>query len=117
MIIIVDENIPAKIQDWLADKGFKIVSIRESFSGIDDFQIIKFAQLSDDHIILTEDKDFGEWVFSHHIKDISVVFLRYHFSETDKMVGIVYRLFNERQKELFGKFTTVTLQKIRSREI
>ncbi len=27
----------------------------------------------------TEDKDFGEWVYAHHISGISVIFLRYHF--------------------------------------
>lgn len=29
------------------------------------------------YAILTEDKDFGEWVFAHHVQGLSVLFLRY----------------------------------------
>ncbi|WP_369008982.1 DUF5615 family PIN-like protein [Larkinella terrae] len=38
-------------------------------------------------IILTEDKDFGEWVFSHQVNDISVIFLRYHFKDTQEITN------------------------------
>jgi predicted nuclease of predicted toxin-antitoxin system len=43
---------------------------------ITDEQVIELA-LKMDFILLTEDKNFGEWVFAHHIKDSSVLFLRY----------------------------------------
>lgn len=117
MIIIVDENIPFAMQEKLMAKGLKIISVFENFRGIEDFGIIQMAQQKEEAIILTEDKDFGEWVFAHHIKNISVVFLRYHYSEFEIIIDIVTKLFMERQKDLLNKFTTVTIKKTRARDL
>ncbi len=117
MIIIVDENIPFEMQRKLTAQGFEIISIFEKFRGIEDFGIIQMAQLNENAVILTEDKDFGEWVFAHHIKNISVVFLRYHFTEIEIIIDIVVNLFKNRQNELLNKFTTVTRRKIRTRDL
>jgi len=117
MRIIIDENIPRLIIESLSSKGFKIVSIFDKCRGIDDFGIIQLAQQEDNAIILTEDKDFGEWVFAHHIKNISVVFLRYHFTELNIISIIVIKLFAENQDALLNKFTTITTKKIRTRDI
>ena len=115
-MIIVDENIHGAILLSLQENGFEVFSIINECSGIDDFEIILKAQ-GENRIILTEDKDFGEWVFAHHIKNISVVFLRYHHKETDEMKNIVVDLFSKNKNQLYNKFTTVTTKKIRSREI
>ncbi|WP_394330804.1 hypothetical protein [Niabella ginsenosidivorans] len=37
--------------------------------------------LENNCLLLTENKDFGEWVFAHPIKDLSVLSLRYRFTE------------------------------------
>jgi len=52
-------------------------------------------------------------VFAHNISDISVIFLRYAFHETEAISEILIRLLNERSEGLFGHFTTITTQKIR----
>lgn len=36
---------------------------------------------SNNYLILAEDKDFGEWVFAHHINHLSVLLLRYSYEE------------------------------------
>ncbi len=117
MIIIADENIPILLQEKLIAKGFNVVSIFNDFRGITDFKIIELAQSYNKAIILTEVKDFGEWVFAHHIKNMSVVFLRYHFKETDLIFEKVTQLFLTHQLELLNRFTTVTVNKIRTREL
>ncbi|WP_461093912.1 DUF5615 family PIN-like protein [Spirosoma gilvum] len=68
-------------------------------------------------IILTEDKDFGEWVFAHNVTGISVLFLHYHFKETEAMRAVLIKLLTERLPDLVGCFSTVTVQKIRIRRI
>ncbi|MFM9838304.1 MAG: DUF5615 family PIN-like protein [Cyclobacteriaceae bacterium] len=68
-------------------------------------------------IILTNDKDFGNWVFAHNQKNISVVFLRYQFPDRAKIIDIVVKLFQEHQTSLHGKFTTVTVKKIRTTKL
>ena len=115
-MIIADENIDRKIIENLRKIGIEIFSIYETERGKADTDIIEFSR-NPPRIILTEDKDFGEIVFQNGIRNISVVFLRYSFSETDEMIKILKNLFQNSQNELFGKFTTITTQKIRSRII
>jgi len=117
MIIIADENIPRAIEDLLTTNGFQVISIRKTLGGAEDIEIIRFAQQKPNALILTEDKDFGEWVFAHHLKNITIVFLRYHFSETERIGEILSHLLQHKSVELFNKFTTVTTKKIRIREI
>jgi len=62
---------------------------------------------------LTCDKDFGEWVFSHQKSNISVILLRYQFSDLEKINLILKKLILEKGQNLFGKFTTITKEKVR----
>jgi len=68
-------------------------------------------------IILTEDKDFGEWVYAHQERNISVILLRYKVRETEDIISILLNLIQSKADDLFGKFTTVTTQKIRIRSL
>ncbi|MBS0028617.1 DUF5615 family PIN-like protein [Chitinophaga sp. 22321] len=79
-MILADENIHTYIVESLRDAGFEVISVTELKKGIKDEQVIEWA-LDNDYLLLTEDRDFGEWVFAHHIKNLSVLFLRYAFYE------------------------------------
>lgn len=65
-MILADENIHSYIIKALREAGFTIISISESSKSIKDGQVIQLA-LQHDYLLLTEDKDFGEWVFAHHV--------------------------------------------------
>ncbi|MBS1621197.1 MAG: DUF5615 family PIN-like protein [Bacteroidetes bacterium] len=79
-MILADENIHSFIINSLRHSGFTVISVNELSKGIKDEKIVHWA-LEENYIILTEDKDFGEWVFAHHIKNLSVLFLRYSFED------------------------------------
>lgn len=82
---------------------------------IKDAQVIQLA-LQYDYILLTEDKDFGEWVFAHHMKDLSVLFLRYPFREFKEIAEtVVYLLKTQSLNRPF--FATITTKKIRIRQL
>lgn len=115
-MIIADENIDAAIIVALRKINVKVISIREDFSGISDEAIIKLAKNSES-ILLTEDKDFGEWVFAHKVRGMSVVFLRYSVKEKEEIISILMNLLKNKNRDLHNKFTTITVNKIRSREI
>ncbi len=117
MLIIADENIPRSITGSLRLLGVEVIYIYDEFRGIDDFSIINLAKQKSNAIILTEDKDFGEWIFSHHVTGISVIFLRYHFSELSEITNILVKLIKEKQHNLLNKFITVTPTKIRMRDL
>lgn len=91
-MILVDENIDDQITRAI---GIEVYSISEKHSGINDEQIVELSK-EPPRIILTEDKDFGEWVFSHGVKGISVILLRYKFKDRKRMISIITDLLNKR---------------------
>ena len=115
-MILADENIDHSLIEALRAAGLDVLSVYESSRGIRDEAIIQ-ASRQPPRLILTEDKDFGEWVFAHGVQDISVVFLRYSFSETAKMKETLCRLLSERMLDLLGCYTVITAQKIRIRRL
>ncbi len=115
-MLIADENIPPIMIAALRNIPVNVVSVKEDYSGSQDESIIELAQRTG-RIILTEDKDFGEWVFAHKTEGISVIFLRYHFTDTKQMVSIVAELLRSGTERFLNKFTTVTTRKIRVREL
>ncbi|MGB5943230.1 MAG: DUF5615 family PIN-like protein [Leeuwenhoekiella sp.] len=100
----------------LRSNNFDVLSIYESYRGLTDVEIIELSQ-NPPRIILTEDKDFGEWVFAHGIVSISVIFLRYSFLEQTKITQLLVDMLKEKDIELYGKFITITVNKIRYRTI
>lgn len=115
-MIIADENINYSLIASIRELGIEVYSVYESDRGIRDEAVIESSR-NPLRIILTEDKDFGEWVFAHNVKGISVLLLRYQFKETEVMRQILTKLLSERLTELIGCFTTATVQKIRIRRI
>lgn len=115
-MILADENIDFRIISALRDANIKVVSVYEEDRGITDSEVIS-KSLNPEQIILTEDKDFGEWVFAHHYKGLSVLFIRYKYSDTDKIIQLLLDLIETKNEKLFNHFTTITIDKIRVRKI
>jgi predicted nuclease of predicted toxin-antitoxin system len=114
-MILADENIHSHIIQVLREAEFEVISVRESFPSIKDEQVIQLA-LKHDYLLLTEDKDFGEWVFAHHIEGLNVLFLRYAHHEFQEIAHtLVYLLKTQSPQRPF--FATVTTKKIRIRQL
>ena len=82
---------------------------------LDDEKVIEMS-LKNNWLLLTQDKDFGEWVFAHHIEGLTVLFLRYSFGEfQDIAQTLVHLLKNPQIERPF--FATITTKKIRIRKL
>lgn len=114
-MILADENIHSLIIEALREAGYDVISVSETSKSIKDEQVIQLA-LKHNYLLLTEDKDFGEWVFAHHVKDLSVLFLRYSFYEFQEIgKALIYLLQNHTLQRPF--FATITTKKIRVRQL
>ncbi len=98
-MILADENIDTYIVSVLRSNNIKVFHISEGNRGVSDEEVIRLSK-DPPGIILTEDKDFGEWVYSHKERDISVILLRYSFMETESIVSILLDLIESRGNEL-----------------
>lgn len=114
-MIIVDENIDFKIIRKLRLLDYQVLSIKEQHKGISDEKIIEIAK-DLKGVLITEDSDFGEWVFSHGVKGFTVIFLRYasrddHGEIESHLINVIKSLNADSEE----KFITITKNKIRTR--
>ena len=100
-MILADENIDHRFIAAIRKIDIDVYSIYELNRGLIDESILEFSRNAP-RIILTEDKDFGEWVFAHRVEGISVLFWRYHYSETELMKQSLIKLLSERMDALKG---------------
>lgn len=114
-MILADENLPSSICFALRNGGITVYSIAEEQPGLSDEEIVGLS-LNPKRIVLTEDKGFGEWVFRYR-KKTGVILLRYHYHDKEKITRIVVDLVKSKGENLFNKFVTITLDKVRIREI
>ena len=59
MRCLVDECTGPKVADWLRDQGHEVLSVYHEARGLDDEAILDKA-FSENWILITNDKDFGE---------------------------------------------------------
>ena len=112
-MIIADENIPIQIIEKLRELNIGTFSVFEEVRGISDKEIIALAQ-DPPRIILTEDKDFGDLVFAYNQDKASVILLRYHYSEMEKVISILVNFIQKHNIEKHS-FIVITTKNIRIR--
>ena len=112
MHFLIDESCDVAITRVLNEGGHNVMGIREIKPGADDKWVINIA-VSEKRILLTEDKDFGRLIYAHGYKAIGVIFLRYPFSERNRIAQDLVELVKQQNEKLIGCFVTVTPQRIR----
>lgn len=111
-MIIADENLHQRFIDRLIAEGYDLFSIREELSGISDFEVASLAKYKQG-LVITEDKDFGELVYAHNVKGISIIFLRYDKADLDVVTESLLGIVREYNGKADNYFITITATKIR----
>ena len=117
--ILADESVNGHIIKDLSQAGISIEGIMDLAPSISDREVIELAT-SSNQILITEDKDFGEWVFSHGINGLTIIFLRYEKADYELIIGCLTELLDESQLIKLNKeneFITINKNKIRRRKI
>jgi hypothetical protein len=66
-------------------------------------------------LLLTEDSDFGTWVFAHKVPTAGILYLRYRPGEHGQIANVLIEVLRREGESLHGKFVTLTPRKSRSR--
>ena len=117
-MFLADEGLNGNIVRELRAFGFPIIWILEINPGISDEEVIEYAQ-ENKKILITEDKDFGEWVFAHNIKGLSIIFLRYEKKDYERIVDSLKNIafeFKEKKLNKSHLFVTINKNKVRRRK-
>ena len=115
-MIIIDENVDQVLVDRLENENFALYSIRKHHRGISDREIIEIAKAKEGFIV-TEDKDFGELVFSYNINNCSVILLRYGKIDYDVITNNFLRVLKDYYEKPGHFFYNDHKEKIRIKKL
>jgi predicted nuclease of predicted toxin-antitoxin system len=113
---IANENITATVVRELRRRGHDVLWVKEAMPKSADDAILAKAQ-SDERVVLTHDKDFGELAFRHGLPAASGILL-IRLSGTDRQADIdqALRVIDSRD-DWAGHFTVVSRGRLRMRPL
>ncbi|MFM7131472.1 MAG: DUF5615 family PIN-like protein [bacterium] len=116
MRLLVDENIPRSIVNWLIESGHDVRWAAESLPGASDLTWATQAALNN-QIILTNDKDFGELSYRDRVQCRGVILLRLDELNTRERLNRLIEVWPVIEEYSPNYFIVITSHKIRTRII
>ncbi len=107
MRFLVDECTGPMVALWLRDQGHEVYSVYHAARGLDDSRILDKA-FSENWILITNDRDFGEKVFREHHPHRGVVFLRLLDERPAAKIEALRKLLESYADQLEDCFVVVT---------
>jgi predicted nuclease of predicted toxin-antitoxin system len=115
-MILADEGLNGNLVKALREDGYQIMWIKETAAGMADEDIIVLAR-QNNQILITEDKDFGEWIFAHQLSGLTIIFLRYDKEDYDTILSFLRSALKTIESSGKNEFITINKNKVRRRRI
>lgn len=112
---MADESCDFSVIRALRAAGYSVKAIAEISPSLLDEVVLELA-VAEKRLLITEDKDFGEWVFAHQRAMTGVLLIRYPASMRSLMVEAVIDLTGGYAPELDGSFTVLEPGRARIRK-
>jgi predicted nuclease of predicted toxin-antitoxin system len=113
---LADESCDFLIVRKLRSAEYDVLSVAESFPSASDREVLEHA-IKGDRILLTEDKDFGEWVFAHGEKIAGVILIRFPGNARTRLGEEMILLVDDHGTELKKCFVVLEPGRARLRKI
>ncbi|MGB9752434.1 MAG: hypothetical protein C0183_15415 [Roseiflexus castenholzii] len=112
MRFLVDECTGPAVARWLHEQQHDVFSVYDEARGMDDDDVIAKAY-SENWILITNDKDFGEKVYREKRPHRGVVLLRLEDEQAASKIAVLRRLLGGYAEQLADRFVVVTERQVR----
>lgn len=112
MRFLVDECTGPGVAAWLGQQGHEVFSVYDQARGSKDDFLIQKA-FSENWVLITNDKDFGEMIYREHRPHRGVVFLRLADERTPVKIAVLQALLDNHAGRLPDNFVVVTEDRVR----
>jgi predicted nuclease of predicted toxin-antitoxin system len=116
MRLIVDESTGQAVLEYLREAGHDVLAVADVMPQANDREVLARAA-TDQRILITNDKDFGELVFRVRHPAPGVVLLRLHDESPANRVRTVATLLGQYAGRLADHFTVATEDRVRFRPL
>ncbi len=112
MRFLVDECTGTGVAAWLRQQQYEVFSVYEQARGSNDDTLIQKA-FSENWVLITNDKDFGEMVYRERRPHRGIVFLRLTDERTGNKIAVLQALLDNHAERLPDNFVVVTEDRVR----
>jgi predicted nuclease of predicted toxin-antitoxin system len=116
MKLLADECCDAALVAALRSDGHDVLYVVEVQRGATDDQILERAN-SEERILVTEDKDFGELIYRLKRPVLGIILLRFDVINRALKASRLQSLLSTRSNQLHGAFVVIDKEKIRLRPL
>lgn len=113
---LADESCDFTVVRALRALGYDVVSVAESFASASDLKILEMS-VEEKRLLLTEDKDFGDWIFAHGEEMSGVLLIRFPANVRSDLGQAVSVLVSKHGSDLMKSFTVLEPGRARIRKI
>ncbi len=114
-MIIADECLDSFFYKSLQNAGFEVNVISKTQVSLADIKIIKLS-FDNNSIIITEDRDFGKFLFDDNQFCFGIIYLRkYPLSERENILALIFELLKN-PTALQNNLVVIKNLKIRKRQ-
>ncbi len=101
--VIVDVGVGKLIEEWLLEQGFDVIVISNINPEMPDVDIVNLAN-TEDAVIITMDKDFGELVFKIHLNHRGILLLRLEDAVGEEKLAAIQNIFPRYSSQIKNNF-------------
>ena len=112
MKILADVNVEKSIVEYLVGINLDVLWIPDYNCMLSDEELLNMAN-SQDRVLITNDKDFGELVFRQKKLTAGIVLVRMKGYDAEKKVVVIEKLFRNYPGKIYNHFVVVTKNKLR----
>jgi predicted nuclease of predicted toxin-antitoxin system len=109
---VADESCAGPVIQALRLAGHDVLAIAEVAKGTADEKVMERA-FQESRVLITEDRDFGELVYSRGCRSAGVVFVRFHRRARRAKPGAVVQVVEKLGRSLNGGFAVVEPGRVR----
>ncbi|OGB86640.1 hypothetical protein A3J41_03535 [candidate division TM6 bacterium RIFCSPHIGHO2_12_FULL_38_8] len=112
MKLLIDECVGPSVVRWLKEQNHDVVSIYDDFAGMKDVHVLQ-KSVTENRILITHDKDFGELIFKKKYQHCGILFLKLLDQQPTSTMRILERIITKHSNDLRNNFVIVTEVNIR----
>jgi predicted nuclease of predicted toxin-antitoxin system len=112
MRFLVDESTGPAVARWLREQGYEVFSVYDEARGMSDSDIIQKAFI-DKWVLITNDKDFGEFVYRQQSPHQGIILLRLKDERSACKIEVLQKLLQAHAQRIENNYLVVTETRVR----
>jgi predicted nuclease of predicted toxin-antitoxin system len=112
--VLVDVSAGTAVEDWFRQNGHDMEAVRDRDARMTDVNILTWA-VSEQRLVVTMDKDFGELVYHSGQAHAGILLLRLEGASSSEKVRVVEHIVTSYGDQLQGNFCVYQNGRLRIR--